>query len=98
MNPGPHGPEIYAISSTETVFAGFEFVSRTHRMIPGQFHAEMAPGLLHELLHCPSVPDGATDDFGVLGPQEHDGGNAAITGRDFVGETASRAPPNLRIK
>src|SRR5476651_2384185 len=28
LNPGPHGPEIYAVSSTETVFEGFEFISR----------------------------------------------------------------------
>ena len=24
MNPGPHGPEIYAVSSTEIDFEGFE--------------------------------------------------------------------------
>jgi hypothetical protein len=31
LNPGPHGPEIWALSSTETDFAGCEFISRTHR-------------------------------------------------------------------
>jgi hypothetical protein len=30
LNPGPHGPEICAVSSTETVFEGFEIDSR-HR-------------------------------------------------------------------
>jgi hypothetical protein len=27
LNPGPHGPEIYAVSSTEIDFEGFEFIS-----------------------------------------------------------------------
>jgi hypothetical protein len=29
LNPGPHGPEILAVSSTEMGFEGFEFISRT---------------------------------------------------------------------
>ena len=28
LNPGPHGPEIWAVSSTETGFEGFEVDSR----------------------------------------------------------------------
>jgi len=27
FDPGPHGPEIWAVSSTETVFEGFEHIS-----------------------------------------------------------------------
>ena len=27
LNPGPHGPEIYAVSSTEIDFEGFELIS-----------------------------------------------------------------------
>jgi hypothetical protein len=28
LNPGPHGPEVWAVSSTETVFEGFKIDSR----------------------------------------------------------------------
>jgi hypothetical protein len=28
LNPGPHGPEIQAVSSTEISFEGFEVISR----------------------------------------------------------------------
>jgi len=27
LNPGPHGPELYDLSSTEHVYDGFEFIS-----------------------------------------------------------------------
>jgi hypothetical protein len=29
LNPGPHGPELSDVSSTQTEFAGFGLVSRT---------------------------------------------------------------------
>jgi len=51
LNPGPHGPEICAVSSTETVFEGFELVPRTHGPIPSRFQPPGSPELLHELLH-----------------------------------------------
>jgi hypothetical protein len=51
LNPGPHGPEIYAVSSTETDFEGFELNSSPHKTIPGQFHPPSSARLLHELLH-----------------------------------------------
>jgi hypothetical protein len=61
LNPGPHGPEICAVSSIENVFEGFEFISSTHSAISGQFHPPSSPGLLHELLHGtrmgPASPD-----------------------------------------
>ena len=56
LNPGPHGPEIYAVSSTQTVFDGFEFNSTAHWAISSQFQSLISPGLLHELLH--ERPDG----------------------------------------
>ena len=36
MNPGPHGPEIWALLSTETDFAGFE-LGREHWACPELF-------------------------------------------------------------
>jgi hypothetical protein len=55
LNPGPHGPEICAVSSTEHVFESFELISRTHWPISSRFQPPMSPGLLHELLHGPSL-------------------------------------------
>src|ERR1700692_805692 len=51
LNPGPHGPEIYAVLSTEDDFDGFELISGTPGMIPGGLHTPKPHELLHELLH-----------------------------------------------
>src|ERR1700737_5633914 len=53
LNPGPHGPEIYVVSSTETAFEGFE-LDWQHRPC-NWLGLELSdgPGLLHELLHRP---------------------------------------------
>ena len=51
MNPGPHGPEIWAVSSTETVFEGFEIDSRHRASDETGFELFQSLGLLHELLH-----------------------------------------------
>jgi hypothetical protein len=50
LNPGPHGPEIYAVSSTEIGFAWFGYVSTTQQPIPRSMQPLGLPGLLHELL------------------------------------------------
>src|SRR6266850_1949012 len=42
---------MYAVSSTETVFAGFDFDSSTQRATSGGFQPPTSLGLLHELLH-----------------------------------------------
>jgi hypothetical protein len=39
LNPGPHGPEIHAVSSTETVFVGFELDWDRRRCRLGRFGA-----------------------------------------------------------
>ena len=51
LNPGPHGPEIWAASSTETVFVGFEIDSRHRASHLTGFEPFQSLGLLHELLH-----------------------------------------------
>src|SRR5205807_4525839 len=50
LTPGPHGPEIVAVSSTEHFFEGFELISGTNRPTSSPFHPPTSPGLLHELL------------------------------------------------
>ena len=55
LNPGPHGPEIYAVSSTDTVVEGFELISTSQPLVSTEFHPPDSPGLLHELLHTPSA-------------------------------------------
>jgi hypothetical protein len=49
LNPGPHGPELCARSSTEAVFEGFGFI--LGESTEADFGALGAPVLLHELLH-----------------------------------------------
>src|SRR5882672_5776060 len=51
LNAGRHGPEIYAVSSTETVFEGFGLNSSTEAANSEQFQPPTSPELLHELLH-----------------------------------------------
>ncbi len=51
LTPGPHGPEIYAVSSTESDFEGFEFISTTQSEVWSPFQPPDSAGLLHELLH-----------------------------------------------
>ena len=51
MNPGPHGPEISAVWSTETVLGGFEFNSKASPGLWVRFRPPESPELLHELLH-----------------------------------------------
>ena len=51
LNPGPHGPEIYAVSSTGADFAGFEFISSRWIGVSNRFRPPMSLELLHELLH-----------------------------------------------
>ena len=60
LTPGPHGPELCAVSSTEAVFEGFEFISRPPTVSWTRFGACSRLGLLHELLHEPfkSRPSG----------------------------------------
>jgi hypothetical protein len=49
------GPEICAVSSTEHVFETFELTSSTHRPISSRFQPPTSLGLLHELLHGPTL-------------------------------------------
>jgi hypothetical protein len=51
LNPGRHGPEIWAISTTETVFEGFEIDCSIGHAGWTCFEPSERPGLLHELLH-----------------------------------------------
>src|SRR5216683_8265328 len=51
LKQGPHGPEIWAVSSTETVFEGFEINSRRRASSSTGFEVFQSLGLLHELLH-----------------------------------------------
>jgi hypothetical protein len=51
LNPGPHGPEVWAVSSTETGFKGFEVDWSLTRVYWARLEAIRGPGLLHELLH-----------------------------------------------
>ncbi len=51
LNPRPHGPELCAVSSTETDFEDFELNSKALRAISGRLQPPTSPGLLHELLH-----------------------------------------------
>jgi hypothetical protein len=55
LNPGPHGPEIYAVSSTDIDFEGFGFIWRTQPPVSSQFRPPSSLGLRHELLHRPGV-------------------------------------------
>src|SRR6202022_3181443 len=48
LNPGPHGPETRALSSTETVFEHFELVSRTCSRVEWAFGPPSPARLLHE--------------------------------------------------
>jgi len=48
LNPGPHGPEIQTVSSTETVFEGVECVSTGPQIVVGLFLPAVSPGLLQE--------------------------------------------------
>jgi hypothetical protein len=48
LNPGPHGPEIHAISSTESDFERFEFISTRQLAVSGQFQPPSPSELLHE--------------------------------------------------
>ncbi len=48
LNPGPHGPEIWAVSSTERRFEGFELISVADETISILFQPSISPGLLHE--------------------------------------------------
>jgi hypothetical protein len=49
FEPGPRGPEIHAVSSTEAVFAAFEFISRTRRPNSGEIHPPMSTELVNEV-------------------------------------------------
>ena len=73
LNPGPHGPEIYAISSTEIDFEGFELNSMQQRAISVRFQPLASPGLLHELLHEKVLFDllGHTAAPSVIGHVDH---------------------------
>jgi len=51
----PHGPEIWAVSSNETLFGRFEVISTSRRMVSGQFHPPRSTELLHEVLHGPHL-------------------------------------------
>jgi len=51
LNPGPHGPELWALSSTEIDLEGLEFISRPGQAISSRFEDYSRAGLLHELLH-----------------------------------------------
>ena len=55
MNPGPHGPEIYAVSSTEIVFEGFELISRLPRRFEACFSRQERPDYYMNLLHIMST-------------------------------------------
>jgi hypothetical protein len=75
LNPGPHGPEIYAVSSTGTGFAGFELVWERRTIPIGPFGAITAAALLHELLHRMSTPVDAVhnaDEEGALWSPQSD--------------------------
>ena len=43
MNPGPHGPELCVVSSTETAFKGFEFISTPWQAISDWFSNQAGP-------------------------------------------------------
>jgi hypothetical protein len=52
LNPRPHGPEIQAVSSTETYFEGFEIDSRHRASDYTDFEPFRGRGLLDELLQA----------------------------------------------
>ena len=51
LTPGPHGPELCAVSSTELGFGGFEFDLGHPPSTETRFRARKPIELLHELLH-----------------------------------------------
>jgi len=63
LNPGPHGPEIHAISSTESDFERFEFISTRQLAVSRQFQPPSPSELLHELLHETASEVGSVMQF-----------------------------------
>jgi hypothetical protein len=50
LNPGPHGPEVWAVSSSGPIFKAFEIDSRHRASYWTRFEQFQGLGLLHELL------------------------------------------------
>src|SRR5712692_1094911 len=91
LNPGPHGPELYAVSSMETGFERFELISAPRRAQIDRFRRPRSPGLLHELLHrTSSEVDDSTPLCGASGT------GAQLSSGAVCGHIAARSPVALQ--
>ena len=75
LNPGPHGPEIYAVSSTGASFVGFEFISTTQPPVSSSFQPQDSAGL-H--MNCYMERDFEEGHAGLPGPMSLRGRRGAF--------------------